>query len=250
MAMTTEVVREGDQLTLGEAAEAEDYRFKDYSDAEVVRAELEVLGLDASRHIVSFFEPFIVTKQTTINALHYYVRSNVAGSGRCRVAIYDAADPTRGDLRPARKLWGETNTSGCGATCTAGNCSGGDGSDVDVGSGCCTPTDISGGSGADNVCAYTRGVSPAVQVYPNMLYWIGMQCSVFGTNAATFRTLSTDASWSVVGYLEATDSGGNHYEIGNQSYGSAWPNDIIGTVTLTLNPKGGGMPYLQVWLNG
>ena len=57
-AMTAEVTREGDQLTLTDAASPE-HRFKDYSDAEVVRAELEVLGLDASRHIVSFFEPLL-----------------------------------------------------------------------------------------------------------------------------------------------------------------------------------------------
>ena len=57
-AMTTEASREGDQLTLTDAVVPE-HRFKDYSDAEVVRAELEVLGLDASRHIVSFFEPLL-----------------------------------------------------------------------------------------------------------------------------------------------------------------------------------------------
>jgi error-prone DNA polymerase len=57
-AMTTDVVREGDQLTLSDAS-APNHRFADYSDAEVVRAELEVLGLDASRHIVSFFEPLL-----------------------------------------------------------------------------------------------------------------------------------------------------------------------------------------------
>jgi error-prone DNA polymerase len=57
-AMTTEAQREGDQLTLADAA-APQHRFKDYSDAEVVRAELQVLGLDASRHIVSFFEPLL-----------------------------------------------------------------------------------------------------------------------------------------------------------------------------------------------
>ena len=60
VAMTAEPEREGDQLmlTMG-AGPAEDHRFKDYSDAEVVRAELEVLGLDATRHIVSFFEPLL-----------------------------------------------------------------------------------------------------------------------------------------------------------------------------------------------
>jgi error-prone DNA polymerase len=57
-AMTTEAAREGDQLTLADAA-APMHRFRDYSDAEVVRAELEVLGLDATRHIVSFFEPLL-----------------------------------------------------------------------------------------------------------------------------------------------------------------------------------------------
>ena len=31
----------------------------EYTDAERVRAELEVLGLDASRHLVSFFEPLL-----------------------------------------------------------------------------------------------------------------------------------------------------------------------------------------------
>ena len=57
-AMTTQAQREGDQMTLADAA-APQYRFKDYSDAEVVRAELQVLGMDASRHIVSFFEPLL-----------------------------------------------------------------------------------------------------------------------------------------------------------------------------------------------
>ena len=45
--MTVEAPREGDQLTLTDAA-APAHRFADYSDAEVVRAELEVLGLDAT----------------------------------------------------------------------------------------------------------------------------------------------------------------------------------------------------------
>jgi error-prone DNA polymerase len=59
-AMTAEPQREGDQLTLAMGADpAEGHRFKDYSDAEVVRAELEVLGLDATRHIVSFYEPLL-----------------------------------------------------------------------------------------------------------------------------------------------------------------------------------------------
>ena len=60
VAMTAEPEREGDQLTLTMGADpAEGHRFKDYSDAEVVRAELEVMGLDATRHIMSFFEPLL-----------------------------------------------------------------------------------------------------------------------------------------------------------------------------------------------
>ncbi|MBI3648899.1 MAG: DNA polymerase III subunit alpha [Actinobacteria bacterium] len=58
-AMTTDTVREAGQLTLGLDGAAPAHRFKDYTDAEVVRAELEVLGLDATRHIVSFYEPLL-----------------------------------------------------------------------------------------------------------------------------------------------------------------------------------------------
>jgi error-prone DNA polymerase len=59
-AMSSAAEREGDQLALPVAADpAERHGFRDYSDAEVVRAELEVLGLDATRHIVSFFEPLL-----------------------------------------------------------------------------------------------------------------------------------------------------------------------------------------------
>ncbi|MGH7539996.1 MAG: OB-fold nucleic acid binding domain-containing protein, partial [Gemmatimonadota bacterium] len=61
-AITTEAQREGDQLRLPSVASATDQRsirsaFRDYTDAEVVRAELEVLGLDATRHIASFYGP-------------------------------------------------------------------------------------------------------------------------------------------------------------------------------------------------
>jgi error-prone DNA polymerase len=68
-AMTTEPQRDGDQLEFdvhasaacspsgGQASFA--FSLPEYSDAERVRAELEVLGLDASRHLVSFFEPLL-----------------------------------------------------------------------------------------------------------------------------------------------------------------------------------------------
>ena len=57
-AITVETPREGDQLTLADAR-APAHAFADYTDAEVVRAELEVLGLDATRHLVSFYEPLL-----------------------------------------------------------------------------------------------------------------------------------------------------------------------------------------------
>ncbi len=61
-AMTSAPQREGDQLALdlsaGSGSVAE-FSLPDYDDAERVRAELEVLGLDASRHLVSFFEPLL-----------------------------------------------------------------------------------------------------------------------------------------------------------------------------------------------
>ena len=81
-AMTAEVVREGDQMTLTDAA-APAHAFKDYSDAEVVKAELEVLGMDASRHIVSFFEPLLadlgVTRTKDLAGLRGGTRVMVAG---------------------------------------------------------------------------------------------------------------------------------------------------------------------------
>jgi error-prone DNA polymerase len=63
-AITTEVAREGDQLSLVEAT-APEHRFARYTDAEVVRAELEVLGLDATRHLVTFFEPLLLDMGVT-----------------------------------------------------------------------------------------------------------------------------------------------------------------------------------------
>ena len=60
-AMTTVSQREGDQLALDltAASASEPITLPEYTDAERVRAELEVLGLDASRHLVSFFEPLL-----------------------------------------------------------------------------------------------------------------------------------------------------------------------------------------------
>lgn len=57
-AITVEPQHEGEQLTLT-VYEPVTTALPEYSDAEKVRAELDVLGLDASRHIVSFFEPLL-----------------------------------------------------------------------------------------------------------------------------------------------------------------------------------------------
>ncbi len=61
VAMTAEPMREGEQLALDLAGPPEQLALDlpGYTDAERVRAELEVVGLDASRHLVSFFEPLL-----------------------------------------------------------------------------------------------------------------------------------------------------------------------------------------------
>jgi error-prone DNA polymerase len=60
-AMTAEPEREGEQIALDLTGPPEQLALSlpEYSDAERVRAELEVVGLDASRHLVSFFEPVL-----------------------------------------------------------------------------------------------------------------------------------------------------------------------------------------------
>jgi error-prone DNA polymerase len=57
-AMVADAPREGEQATLPIAGAAPAV-LREYSSAERVRAELEVLGLDASRHLMSFFQPLL-----------------------------------------------------------------------------------------------------------------------------------------------------------------------------------------------
>ena len=91
-AMTTEPQREGDQLafdlhstavspTDGRSSLA--FSLTEYTDAERVRAELEVLGLDATRHLVSFFEPLLadlgVTRSVDLHRCRSDRRVMVAG---------------------------------------------------------------------------------------------------------------------------------------------------------------------------
>jgi error-prone DNA polymerase len=59
VAMTGETAREGEQLALPLAGEQGPAGLREYTDAEQVRAELEVTGLDASRHLLSFYEPLL-----------------------------------------------------------------------------------------------------------------------------------------------------------------------------------------------
>jgi error-prone DNA polymerase len=60
-AMTADPEREGEQMALDLTGPPEQLELSlpEYTDAERVRAELEVVGLDASRHLVSFFEPVL-----------------------------------------------------------------------------------------------------------------------------------------------------------------------------------------------
>lgn len=81
-AMTTEPQREGEQLALA-VHEPLTTALPEYSDAERVRAELEVLGVDASRHIISFFESQLtelgVTRAADLPKLRAGDRVTVAG---------------------------------------------------------------------------------------------------------------------------------------------------------------------------
>jgi len=63
-AITVVAPREGEQLILTDA-QAPALDLAGYTDAEVVRAELEVLGLDATRHLVSFYEPLLADLSVT-----------------------------------------------------------------------------------------------------------------------------------------------------------------------------------------
>jgi error-prone DNA polymerase len=57
--MTVDPVREGQQLALPLRADDGPPGLREYTSAEVVRAELEVTGLDATRHLLSFYEALL-----------------------------------------------------------------------------------------------------------------------------------------------------------------------------------------------
>jgi error-prone DNA polymerase len=58
-AMTTEMQREGEQLALPLGGTERPPGLREYTDGERVRAELEVVGMDVSRHLLSFYEPLL-----------------------------------------------------------------------------------------------------------------------------------------------------------------------------------------------
>jgi len=57
--MTADAPREGEQLALSFDGDEGPAGLREYSDAERVRAELEVTGMDVSRHLLSFYEPLL-----------------------------------------------------------------------------------------------------------------------------------------------------------------------------------------------
>jgi error-prone DNA polymerase len=59
LAMVTDAPREGEQSTLPLRESTTSAGLREYSSAERVRAELEVTGLDASRHLLSFYRPLL-----------------------------------------------------------------------------------------------------------------------------------------------------------------------------------------------
>jgi error-prone DNA polymerase len=59
VAMTTDPEPEGEQLALPLSGDPGPAGLREYTDREVVRAELEVVGMDASRHLLSFYESLL-----------------------------------------------------------------------------------------------------------------------------------------------------------------------------------------------
>jgi error-prone DNA polymerase len=59
VAMTADPQREGEQLALAVDGDDGPPGLREYTDAERVRAELEVTGMDVSRHLLSFYEPVL-----------------------------------------------------------------------------------------------------------------------------------------------------------------------------------------------
>jgi error-prone DNA polymerase len=56
VAMTADASREGEQLTLGLDGDQVSPGLREYTSGEGVRAELEVTGMDVSRHLLSFYD--------------------------------------------------------------------------------------------------------------------------------------------------------------------------------------------------
>ena len=88
---------------------AEGSGLPEFTDAELVRAELEVLGLDASRHVVDFYRPFLAAlgRGSGRGAAHLPQRRGGAG-GRGEGGDPDPADPLgpAGGLRDPRRRHG------------------------------------------------------------------------------------------------------------------------------------------------
>jgi error-prone DNA polymerase len=59
VAMTTDAPREGEQAPLPLEEIPAPRTLRGYTSAEVVKAELEVIGIDASRHLLSFYQPLL-----------------------------------------------------------------------------------------------------------------------------------------------------------------------------------------------
>jgi error-prone DNA polymerase len=59
VAMTAEAPGEGEQATLPFVQEEAGAGLSEYSDAERVKAELEVVGMDVSRHLLAFYRPLL-----------------------------------------------------------------------------------------------------------------------------------------------------------------------------------------------
>jgi error-prone DNA polymerase len=59
VAMTADAPREGEQMALALDHPSTTASLREYTSAERVRAELEVVGMDASRHLIDFYRPLL-----------------------------------------------------------------------------------------------------------------------------------------------------------------------------------------------
>jgi len=79
--MVADAPREGEQVALPFDEDATPAILREYSSAERVKAELEVVGMDASRHLIDFYRPLLEDIGWTPAATLGDLRGDLVGDG-------------------------------------------------------------------------------------------------------------------------------------------------------------------------